>query len=825
VPFPESYASYSLPTTITLFSIAEGVRLIFSIGIYSLSTLWCSRKRAILKRFSTKNPNSQSTETLLQPEERLNFEAPLNGNLEELNVPKRSSILEIYDTFKTNFFHLSRNQLEELLTLASTQTICAALWHYALSNAGKNTVSTISIVLFAPLTFIALKIGTNDTIKPNLPLGLTILYVLFSGFSQIQRCLEECEKSSFDGTMVLGLVSGLTAASMVGTEYVFKTQSSISFVFTQICSSFLMFLIYGLLTLLSLVFLDSTELFSLVTTSDVIITALLSFLIPLGLAILDSTTLAFTISLGALSHQLPLFLISTYASFFTAFSNVVAMGLVFVFLQQSISSLVIVGNAQPQEFSKLEKKSIRSLDFTSKIKILPPSSNSFERLKYRDLKSLIIRLLVTLAILCTMCYLNFFSRQNLNWSKHSVDAELDASLKPSKVGKLDSSSANVGVIEGGFKYGNVQPILPVEIVNPKEKIVDDGKVESSAGQSSNDIDNSPKSQEILDEDELTLKIAEEDEIAQVPKGKEQESDYGNRLVHNLRDHNMNFHPQVSEEHLPLKKSTRPKSLNSGIPVQRIAQCMVGSARTLNYYEVHHLYKTNAIDSLRPHNVTLFIVTDLLATSHGIETEPLTKQDYVGALKHLNPEYVEWGDGPYSGLIAPDHCGYSKYFTCAYLVEEYEKKHRMTFDYVIKTRPDLLVLAPFPPIETWPTEDIWINPYYELSFGLESKVNLDISNLPQEWRDVVHPSDNENFGISDLFGLIPRKFMNVYFRDILRPDLPVDVCGERRTECECKLKASLAASHVRFQVSPVIVKLRRGFAFCSKSGYNPFNTVC
>jgi hypothetical protein len=260
--------------------------------------------------------------------------------------------------------------------------------------------------------------------------------------------------------------------------------------------------------------------------------------------------------------------------------------------------------------------------------------------------------------------------------------------------------------------------------------------------------------------------------------------------------------------------------------------MVGSARTLHRREVARNLELNLLKPLREHHWTkLFMVMDLRVHWQGIDLPSLHTSDYDISLKQLNPDEVEWGDGPFAKNLQNHHnkdprCGYDKFATCLDMVLEYEKKNDIKFDWIVKSRPDLLVLAPLPPVALWPVNKIWVNPYYEYTNDAESLSNLNIDLLPYKIRTSAHPDAEQHFGISDIVAIVPRSLGNVYFYDILRSDLPNEVCGVRRNDCECRIKSALVQGKVQYEFAPIIVRLRRDYELCVRSNrLNRFNTVC
>lgn len=264
--------------------------------------------------------------------------------------------------------------------------------------------------------------------------------------------------------------------------------------------------------------------------------------------------------------------------------------------------------------------------------------------------------------------------------------------------------------------------------------------------------------------------------------------------------------------------------------QRVAHCISGAARTFWMPETHMLYKSNVIDRLAgEHHVFMALSLDI--NSHGATMETWNVSKYQEAIDYLEPKQVWWRGDDLNLVGTPDEidnlllprnekCGYDLWGYCALMIDKYEKEHNFTFDIVVKSRPDLVVLRPIPPISELLLDRITVNPYYEGAGNLPANT----TDYSEEERRTVFGANNKNYGRSDLFWIAPRKYGNEMLRVYERP--LKSKCGTRRNDCECKPYSNIVDAGIRMDVFPYIVRIRRSYQFCKETGgWNRFNSIC
>jgi hypothetical protein len=206
------------------------------------------------------------------------------------------------------------------------------------------------------------------------------------------------------------------------------------------------------------------------------------------------------------------------------------------------------------------------------------------------------------------------------------------------------------------------------------------------------------------------------------------------------------------------------------------------------------------------------------TVHGTVIKCSPPERYTTALKFLSPRKVEWIPINDRLLAIDDRSGYAKWQRCLEHIEEAEKKDGIRYDYIVRSRPDLFFAKDLPTPNLLPNDRILINPYYECAQDIPSGYN-------QTWSDHQAPCDNKNYGISDLFAIIPRKLANPYMGIANAPNLPRHVCGHRASHPECAIRAALYKANITFELWPFVVKIMRSADFCHHNGWNHFNSWC
>ncbi|CAF1194846.1 unnamed protein product [Didymodactylos carnosus] len=148
--------------------------------------------------------------------------------------------------------------------------------------------------------------------------------------------------------------------------------------------------------------------------------------------------------------------------------------------------------------------------------------------------------------------------------------------------------------------------------------------------------------------------------------------------------------------------------------------MTGEPRTLYYDEVFQTYKKVVLDNF-PGDVLAVLQMGGSDKLHGIEVLKPDETTYKRALATINPIRIRWLN-PTSWLnplkwtnnlnMRYDPGGYKKWKICMTMIEEEEKRRGMKYEFVVRTRPDLMIVKELPPLERWPTDRVLVSPYYE-----------------------------------------------------------------------------------------------------------------
>jgi len=267
-------------------------------------------------------------------------------------------------------------------------------------------------------------------------------------------------------------------------------------------------------------------------------------------------------------------------------------------------------------------------------------------------------------------------------------------------------------------------------------------------------------------------------------------------------------------------------ISDGLPPVRIAHCFVGGARTLYLPETYQLYAKQVLHPIQAQH-DIFMVMDLEQGLKGAKTIQMNRTHYDRALAYLKPIRVVWVEDapPFSGEFDPSDF-YYKWSVCAKLFETVELLNGTRYDYVIKTRPDLIVLRELPPMNKWPQDKVWINPYYEYAGDIPEELELTTELFRTTSTNGY--SDPNEMPISDIFGIVPRKYASIYF-NVVRNDEHIcrRFCGNREGMLECRLKTSLGLANVSYEIAPVVVKIRRSFQNCESfsNSVGLFNSLC
>ncbi|CAF1544047.1 unnamed protein product [Adineta ricciae] len=251
---------------------------------------------------------------------------------------------------------------------------------------------------------------------------------------------------------------------------------------------------------------------------------------------------------------------------------------------------------------------------------------------------------------------------------------------------------------------------------------------------------------------------------------------------------------------------------------RIAHCITGAPRTLYREEVYVAYQRQALNKLPG---DLFIVLQMTSKTemvHGTLIKSSPPRSYANALKYLSPRKIEWiSVNNHLGAVK-DTSGYAKWKRCLDHIEEAEKIDGLKYDFIVRSRPDLYIAKDLPSADILPKDRVLINPYYECLQHIPSGYN-------QRWTDIQPPCDKKNYGLSDLFAILPRGLAAPYMRVAYTSNLPKHICGSSAIYQECLIRAVLYKQNITFELWPFVVKIMRSADFCRHNSWNRFNSWC
>ncbi|KAJ3203762.1 hypothetical protein HDU82_006315 [Entophlyctis luteolus] len=257
------------------------------------------------------------------------------------------------------------------------------------------------------------------------------------------------------------------------------------------------------------------------------------------------------------------------------------------------------------------------------------------------------------------------------------------------------------------------------------------------------------------------------------------------------------------------KSFRPSS----VAPQKIAVCSVGESRTFHYPEVYLSQKRNLFDAWK---TDLFFVSSVINRPvHNVEVPHVPVAEYDKVLRILKPINALWRNETPSF--------YYDWRLCGEMITRHEMRTNTTYDLVVKMRPDLMIAKKMPPIDRIPLNEVLMNPYYEFL----NRLPLYDDKIGSDFFAVATGAPERDYGVSDIFLTIPRKYFDIIAHDIGNMDvsLPLSVCGQRSNDPECRPKASMKFRRIPYRPYPFLVKIRRHHEFCLSSDWNRFNSWC
>lgn len=248
----------------------------------------------------------------------------------------------------------------------------------------------------------------------------------------------------------------------------------------------------------------------------------------------------------------------------------------------------------------------------------------------------------------------------------------------------------------------------------------------------------------------------------------------------------------------------------------VAHCLVGEARSLSHPVVFQNYKAHAVDPLGVAS-DLFFVLDTRDKRFDLDGD----QPTAAALRWLVPRKVVFSNLGQHG----------KWAVCLALIEDAEALAARTYSFIIKTRPDLVVLADLPPVSLFPAGRVlWARPYREFWAPPQAQqaypqVSGNATEDFQRWtlpKDKVREHQQRRI-VSDLILVFPRELA----RSVLGSPTATNKSGDK------ELYRRVTAQHIRVQFKPFEVRILRdaNYTHCQEnSNINRklgkfFNSLC
>ena len=194
------------------------------------------------------------------------------------------------------------------------------------------------------------------------------------------------------------------------------------------------------------------------------------------------------------------------------------------------------------------------------------------------------------------------------------------------------------------------------------------------------------------------------------------------------------------------------------------------------------------------------------------------QPTAAALRWLAPRKVVFSNSHQHG----------KWAVCLALIEDAEALAARTYSFIIKTRPDLVVLADLPPVSLFPAGRVlWARPYREFWAPRQAPPQVSGNAMEdfQRWtlrKDKVRKHQQIK-SVSDLILVFPRELA----RSVLGSPTATNKSGDK------ELYRRVTAQHIRVQFKPFEVRILRdaNYTYCQEnSNINRklgkfFNSLC
>ena len=238
----------------------------------------------------------------------------------------------------------------------------------------------------------------------------------------------------------------------------------------------------------------------------------------------------------------------------------------------------------------------------------------------------------------------------------------------------------------------------------------------------------------------------------------------------------------------------------------VAHCLVGEARTLSHPVVFQNYKAHAVDPLGVAS-ELFFVLDTRDKRFDLDGD----QPSAAALRWLVPRKVVFSNLHQHG----------KWAVCLALIEDAEALAARTYSFIIKTRPDLVVLADLPPVSLFPRGRVlWARPYREFWARAQQAYPQVSGNATEDFQRWTLPKDKvrkhqQIKSVSDLILVFPRELARSVLGGPMRlragtqnGSVLVGAYGDR------ELYLRVKEQHISVQFKPFEVRiLRDANSFC------------
>ena len=260
----------------------------------------------------------------------------------------------------------------------------------------------------------------------------------------------------------------------------------------------------------------------------------------------------------------------------------------------------------------------------------------------------------------------------------------------------------------------------------------------------------------------------------------------------------------------------------------VAHCLVGEARTLSHPVVFQNYKAHAVDPLGVAS-ELFFVLDTRDKRFDLDGA----LPESAALRWLAPRKVVFSNSHQHG----------KWAVCLALIEDAEALAARTYSFIIKTRPDLVVLADLPPVSLFPAGRVlWTRPYREFWVPRQGaprqaqqaypQVSGNATEDFQRWtlpKDKVREHQQRRI-VSDIILVFPRELARSVLGRTMRLQ-NVSAFGGAYGDMELYLRVK--EQNISVQYKPFEVRILRdaNYKHCHRSSNlsgNPgklFNSLC